>query len=115
MRWAARGGAKVVFHPHLHETEPGAFRPTAFADPANTFHEKALLCRAAENTVWFASVNYASPGSGTTSAIVRPDGTLHASQPYGEPGLLVSEIDPAAATGPLRFAAPIVGLARLER
>src|SRR6185503_20795898 len=40
-RWAARRGAQVVFHPHLHEAEPGGFRPATFADPANTFHEKA--------------------------------------------------------------------------
>jgi hypothetical protein len=43
-----------------------------FADPANTFHEKAMICRAAENTCYFASVNFASEGSGTTSAVVRP-------------------------------------------
>ena len=56
VRWAARRGAHVVFHPHFHEAEPGSYRPTTFADPANTFHEKAALCRAAENTVWFATV-----------------------------------------------------------
>jgi hypothetical protein len=38
---------------------PGGYRPVTFADPANTFHEKAILCRAAENTCYFASVNYA--------------------------------------------------------
>ena len=50
VRWAARRGAQVVFHPHAHVAEPGSYRPTTFADPANTFHEKAILCRAAENT-----------------------------------------------------------------
>src|SRR5262249_21265480 len=40
VRWAARRGAHVVFHPHLHEAEPGSYRPSTFADPANTFHEK---------------------------------------------------------------------------
>jgi predicted amidohydrolase len=99
VRWAAQHGAQIVFHPHLHETEPGAYMPAAFADPANTFHEKAALCRAAENTCYFATVNYASPGSQTTSAVVRPDGTLLSYQPYGKPGLLVADIDLAAATG----------------
>ncbi len=98
-RWAARRGAQIVFHPHFHEAEPGSFRPTAFADPANTFHEKALLCRAAENTCWVASVNCASPGSPTTSAIIRPDGTLLCHQPYGEEGLLIADLDLALATG----------------
>ena len=98
VRWAARRGAHVVFHPHFHEAEPGGFRPTRFADPANTFHEKAALCRAAENTCFFATVNFASKGSPTTSAVVRPDGTLLAYQPYGEPGLLVADIDIDEAT-----------------
>ena len=99
VRWAARRGAHVVFHPHFHEAEPGGYRPTSFADPLNTFHEKAMLCRAAENGCYFASVNCASAGSPTTSAVVRPDGTLLAWQPYGEEGLLVADLDTAAATG----------------
>ena len=98
VRWAARRGAQVVFHPQFHEATPGSYRPTRFADPANTFHEKAALCRAAENTCFFATVNFASEGSPTTSAIVRPDGTLLAFQPYGEPGLLVADVDLAEAT-----------------
>jgi predicted amidohydrolase len=101
VRWAARRGAQVVFHPHFHEAEPGGHVPSTFADPANTFHEKAALCRAAENTCYFASVNYASAGSPTTSAIVRPDGTLLCHQEYGREGLLVANLDLAAATGQL--------------
>jgi predicted amidohydrolase len=99
VRWAARRGAHIVFHPHFHEAEPGSYRPATFADPANTFHEKAALCRAAENTCYFATVNYASHGSPTTSAIVRPDGTLQSYQPYGEHGLLLGDIDIDTATG----------------
>ncbi|MBK7259505.1 MAG: carbon-nitrogen hydrolase family protein [Ignavibacteriae bacterium] len=99
VRWAVRRGAQVVFHPHAHVAEPGSYRPATFADPANTFHEKAVLCRAAENTCYFASVNCASPGSGTTSAIARPDGTLQCYQPYGQEGLLVADLDLSLATG----------------
>jgi predicted amidohydrolase len=99
VRWATRHGAQVVFHPHLELGGPGGYAPTTFADPANSFHEKALLCRAAENTIWIASVNYAAEGSATTSAVVRPDGTLLAFQPYGEEGLLVADLDLTLATG----------------
>ena len=99
VRWAARRGAHVVFHPHFHEAEPGGHRPTAFADPRNTFHEKAMLCRAAENTCYFASVNCASDGSPTTSAVIRPDGSVLAWHPYGSEGLLVADLDTDAATG----------------
>ena len=99
VRWAARRGAHVVFHPHFHEAEGDSYRPKDFGDPSNTFHEKALLCRAAENTCYFATSNYASEGSPTTSAIVNPDGTLLAYQPYGREGLLVADIDLSKATG----------------
>lgn len=99
VRWAARRGARIVFHPHLHQAEPGGYRPTTFADPRNTFHEKAALCRAAENSCFFATVNYASEGSPTSSAVIRPDGTVLCWQPYGQAGLLVADLDVAEATG----------------
>lgn len=99
VRWAVRRGAHIVFHPHFHEAEPGGYVPATFADPANTFHEKAVLCRAAENTCYFATVNCASAGSPTTSAVVRPDGTLLCYQPYGKEGLLIADIDIREATG----------------
>jgi predicted amidohydrolase len=99
VRWSARRGAHIVFHPHFHVAEPGGYVPTSFADPANTFHEKAVLCRAAENTCYIATVNCASPGSPSTSAVVRPDGTLLSYQPYGKEGLLIADIDITAATG----------------
>ena len=99
VRWAACRGAHVVFHPQFHEAEDGTYRPQTYGDPANSFHEKAVLCRAAENTCYFATVNYASAGSPTTSAIARPDGTLLAYQPYGLEGLLVADLDLSTATG----------------
>jgi predicted amidohydrolase len=99
VRWAVQRGAHIVFHPHFHLAEPGGYVPSTFADPANTFHEKAILCRAAENTCYFASVNCASPRSPTTSAVVRPDGTLLCYQPYAKEGLLIADIDITAATG----------------
>lgn len=99
VRWSARHGAHVVFHPHFSWAEEGSYRPTTFADPRNTFHEKAVLCRAAENTCFVASVNYATDGAPTTSVVVRPDGTVLAWQPYGQEGLLVVDIETTNATG----------------
>lgn len=55
VRGAVWRGAQVVFHPHASVAEEGSYRPVSFADPANTFHEKAILCRAAENTCYFAA------------------------------------------------------------
>jgi predicted amidohydrolase len=99
VRWAVRHGAQIVFHPHFHEAEPGSYTPSTFTDPANSFHEKAMLCRAAENTCYMATVNCASPGSPTTSAVIGPDGSLLGYQPYGKEGLFIAEIDPGLATG----------------
>jgi len=99
VRWAVRHGAQIVFHPHFHEVEPGGYVPSTFHDPANSFHEKAILCRAAENTCYVATVNYACTRSPTTSAVARPDGTLLKYQPYGKEGLLIADIHITAATG----------------
>ena len=99
VRWAVQRGAQVVFHPHFHQASARSYRPREFAHSENTFHEKAALCRAAENTCYFATVNFGSAGSPTTSAIVGPDGSLLAHQPYGEEGLLFGEIDLSLATG----------------
>jgi predicted amidohydrolase len=99
VRSAVRKGAQLVFHPHFDEAEPDGYAPSTFADPKNSFHEKAALCRAAENTCFFATVNCAGAGSQTTSAVVRPNGELLAYQPYGKEGLLVADIDLAEATG----------------
>lgn len=51
VRAAVLQGAHLVFHPHYHWAEPGSYAPNDFADPANTLHEKAILCRAAEYTM----------------------------------------------------------------
>ncbi len=98
VRWAASRGAQIVFHPQFSGAEPGSYRPETFADAKNTFHEKAALCRAAENTCYFATVNYASEGSPTTSAVVKPNGTMQCYQPYGVEGLLIADLDLTTAT-----------------
>jgi predicted amidohydrolase len=99
VRWAARRGASIVFHPHFHQPTQAGYRPATFLDPVNTFHEKAMLCRAAENAIWFASVNCAIDGSPTTSAVIDPSGRVHAWQPYGEEGLLITDIFPELGSG----------------
>ena len=100
VRWAARRGAHIVFHPHVEILGESSAYPSRFADPENSFHEKATLCRAAENTVYFATVNCALPqGAATTSAVIDPEGQLLTHQPYGKPGVLFCDIDISEATG----------------
>ncbi len=100
VRWAVRRGAQIVFHPHIEIAGESQGLPDRFADPANSFHEKAALCRAAENTCYFATVNCALPqGASTTSAIIDPDGVLMAHHAYGEEGILFGDLDTSRATG----------------
>jgi predicted amidohydrolase len=86
-RWAVRRGAHVVFHPHLHD------------EPGPSFHEGAMLARAAENAAYFASVNYAVPNAGTTASVASPDGTFVTQLAHGSEGLLFADIDTDRATG----------------
>ena len=95
---------KVQLDPSEEGIYAPGFRRRVFQTGSLTFgiaicHEKAALCRTAENTCYFATVNCAGAGSPTTSAIVQPDGTLLNYQPYGKHGLLVADIDITAATG----------------
>lgn len=99
VRWAAARGAKVVFHPHCTGSDRTGTRPARWGDPAGPYYEKAIMCRALENTVYFASVNYAFRYQESATTLVSPSGACVAHLPYGEEGVLVQAIDPAAATG----------------
>ena len=99
VRWAASRGAKIVFHPQLTGTEREGVRLTEWASPGAPYYEKAMMCRSIENTIYFASVNYAVRGAEAATALITPSGECQAYLPYGEEGVLVADIDVAAATG----------------
>ena len=58
-----------------------------------------MLCRALENSIYFASVNYAFRFQESATSLIDPSGRCLAHQPYAEAGLLVARIEPDAATG----------------
>ncbi len=58
-----------------------------------------MACRAAENHVWFASVNYALPAQDCRTSVVSPEGECVAAAPLHDDALMVAEIDPSEATG----------------
>jgi predicted amidohydrolase len=101
VRWAAVRGAKIVFHPQLTGSTRDGVRS---ADAP--YYEKAMMMRSRENTIYFASVNYALRFPESATSIIDPSGVCVASLPYGEEGVLVHEIDVARATGllALRYA-----------
>jgi predicted amidohydrolase len=85
-------GAQIVFVPHYVTTEDGSL-PVRWCDASNPYNEKALLCRALENTVYVAAANVAGPDQGSASCIIAPDGTQVASLDYGQVGVVAADIE----------------------
>ena len=99
VRWAAVRGAKIVFHPHHSGSDLSGVRLTQWGAADAPYYEKAMMMRSRENTIYFASVNYALRFQESATSLIAPSGELQAHLPYAEAGLLVQEIDPALATG----------------
>jgi predicted amidohydrolase len=99
VRWAARRGAQIVFHPQYSPAADSPRKANDWATAGGTMHEKAAICRAAENTIYFATVNYAIPGSIAGTALIDPDGNVCAIHGNGEERILIADIEPARATG----------------
>jgi predicted amidohydrolase len=99
VRWAATRGARVVFHPHLCGSDHGEAAPRCWGDLTAPYLEHAMIARAMENEIYFASVNYALRYQETATSIVAPDGRCVGHTPYGEEALLVVDLDPGTATG----------------
>ncbi len=101
VRWAAQAGAAIVFHPHFTGSDETGKVITRWGDPDSPYYEKAMLMRSIENTIYFASVNYASKFQESATSLIDPDGNCIAYQNYGESGLLIRDIDISLATGKL--------------
>ncbi|SDE21021.1 Predicted amidohydrolase [Mucilaginibacter pineti] len=99
VRWAAMNGAHIVFHPYCTGSDVEGSQLTEWGHKDNPYYEKAQMMRAIENTIYFASSNYAFKYPDAASALIAPDGNCIAWQPYGQPGVLVADVDPAKATG----------------
>ena len=99
VRWAAVRGAKIVFHPqHTGNTRAGV-RLTEWGAASSPYYEKAMLLRSRENTIYFASVNYALRFQESATSLIAPSGQCQAYLPYGQEGVLVQEIKVEEATG----------------
>jgi predicted amidohydrolase len=96
VRSVVLAGAQVVFAPHFVTTDDGSL-PSRWCDASNPYNEKALLCRALENTVFVAAADVAGPDQGSMTGIIAPDGTLVASLDYGRVGVVAADIDLDAA------------------
>lgn len=99
VRWAAQRGAKIVFHPHCTGSDSAGPELKEWGHKDNPYYEKAMMMRAMENTIYFASVNYGFRYPESASSVVSPDGTCLAYQTYGKAGVIVVDIDTEKATG----------------
>ena len=95
VRWAAVRGEQVIFQPQW--TGHDAFdRPvTRWGE---SFYEKAMECRAQENSVYFASVQPAMRHQNSATSLIDPQGKLVAHVSYGQEELLVADLDLSKAT-----------------
>lgn len=98
-RWPAARGARIVFHPQLTGSDQTGQTLVRWGDPDAPYYEKAMVVRSVENTIYFASVNYAMRYQDSATSLIDPDGACLAHVPYGQEQLLVHDIDLSRATG----------------
>lgn len=99
VRWSAVRGARVVFHPQLTGSDRAGPTIERWGDPSSPYYEKAMIARSVENTIYFASANYAMRYQDSATSLLGPDGDCLAYVPYGEECLLVCDLDLSRATG----------------
>jgi len=99
VRWAATRGARLVFHPQLTGSDQAGPTIERWGDPDSPYYEKAMIARGVENTVFFASVNYAFRYQDSATTLIGPEGDCLAYVPYGAEQLLVYDLDLSQATG----------------
>ncbi len=58
-----------------------------------------MMMRSMENTIYFASVNYALRFQDSATSLIAPSGQCRAYLPYGQEGVLVQTIKGEEATG----------------
>jgi len=99
VRWAAVRGARIVFHPHCTGSDREGAHRKEWGETGGPYYEKAMMMRSRENTIYFASVNYAFRYQESATSLIAPSGDCQAYLPYGLEGVLVQTIDTEAATG----------------
>jgi 5-aminopentanamidase len=99
VRWSAQRGAQIVFHPQCTGSDREGALLSTWGDKQNPYYEKAIMLRAMENTIYFASCNYGFRFPDSASSLIDPNGTCMVHQDYGKAGVLVQELDLSLATG----------------
>jgi predicted amidohydrolase len=98
VRWAAREGAAIVFHPHFTGSDVEGIKLKEWCNANNPYYEKAMMMRALENTIYFAGINYATKYQESATSLIAPDGKCIIHQQYGKAGVIVADVDITKAT-----------------
>ena len=80
VREAVRG-ARIVFHPHRTGSDLTGTRMTQWGAASVPCYEKAMVMRSMENTIYFASVNYALRYHESATSLIAPSGRCQAYLP----------------------------------
>jgi predicted amidohydrolase len=99
VRWSATRGARLVFHPQMTGSDRTGVTIDRWGNPDSPYYEKAMVMRSVENTIYFASVNYAMRHQDSATTLIGPEGDCLAHVPYGQEQLLVHDVDLSLATG----------------
>lgn len=99
VRWAAVRGAQIVFHPHHTGSDRDGVKLSRWGSTDAPYYERAMMMRSVENTIYFASGNYALRFQESATCVIDPEGRCQAYLPYGEEGVLVQSIDVERASG----------------
>lgn len=95
VRWPSVRGARIVFQPQVTGSDKDGKTLTTWGE---SFYEKAMQCRAAENGIYFASVNQAMRYQNSATSLIDPTGNLMSHVPYGKEDLLIADLDMTKAT-----------------
>ncbi len=104
MRWAAVRGAKVVFHPHHTGSDRAGVFLTEWGAADGPYYEKAMMLRSMENTICFASVNYALRFQESATSLISPSGQCQAYLPYRQEGVQAIRVEEATDLLATRYA-----------
>ena len=72
VRWSVVRGAQVIFHPHATGSDESGVLIERWGDANSPYYEKAMIARAIENTVYFASVNHAFRYQESATTLIGP-------------------------------------------
>jgi len=95
VRWATTRGAQIIFQPQVTGSDLRGKRLKKWGE---SFYEKAMMCRAEENSVYFASVNTTMRFQNSATSLIDPTGMRMAWTAYGKEQVLVRDLDLSKAT-----------------